>query len=153
MTLLGRSGASPLGRCLAALRAPIGSRSRAEAGETVHPGFVEIDLVRHKGGNASAEYCFTLTVTDIATGRTVNRSVRNTGEKWVFEALMQVRHNNDGAHVERKMPIIRMNARFKRVHPSAKSRQMLPLTGQLETLALAKKPATAKPPVNRTISR
>jgi len=36
--------------------------------------------------NASGEHCFTLTVTDIATGWTVNRSVRNKAEKWVFEA-------------------------------------------------------------------
>src|SRR5699024_707862 len=51
------------------------------------PGFVEIDLVGHGGGNAAGEFCFTLTVTDIATGWTVNRSVRNKAQKWVFEAL------------------------------------------------------------------
>ena len=54
------------------------------------PGFVEIDLVDHEGGNASGEHCFTLTVTDIATGWTVNRSVRNKAAKWVFEALEQI---------------------------------------------------------------
>jgi len=32
------------------------------------PGFVEIDLVGHEGGNSSGEFCFTLTGTDIATG-------------------------------------------------------------------------------------
>jgi len=47
-------------------------------------------LVGHEGGNASGEHCFTLTVTDIATGWTVNRSVRNKAEKWVFEALQHV---------------------------------------------------------------
>jgi hypothetical protein len=31
------------------------------------PGFVEIDLVGHEGGNAMGEFCFTLTVTDVAT--------------------------------------------------------------------------------------
>jgi hypothetical protein len=41
------------------------------------PGFVEIDLVGHEGSNSSGEFCFTLTVTDISTGWTVNRSVRN----------------------------------------------------------------------------
>ena len=41
------------------------------------PGFVEIDLVGHEGGNSFGEFCFTLTVTDIATGWTVNRSVQN----------------------------------------------------------------------------
>ena len=52
----------------------------------------------------------------------------------------------------RKMPIIRMNAEFKCLKPAALSRQILALTGRLETLALAKKPATMKPPVNRTFT-
>src|ERR1035437_5742524 len=34
----------------------------------VVPGFVEIDLVGHEGGNAVGEHAYTLTVTDIATG-------------------------------------------------------------------------------------
>lgn len=51
------------------------------------PGFVEIDLVAHEGGNSSGEFCFTLTVTDIATGWTINRSVRNKAQRWVFAAL------------------------------------------------------------------
>ena len=51
------------------------------------PGFVEIDLVGHEGGVASGQFCFTLTVTDIATGWTVNRSVPNKAQKWVFAAL------------------------------------------------------------------
>ncbi len=54
------------------------------------PGFVEIDLVGHEGGNASGEFCLTLTVTDIATGWTINRSVRNKAQRWVFEALEHV---------------------------------------------------------------
>ena len=55
------------------------------------PGFVEIDLVGHEGGNAMGEHCYTLTVTDIATGWTENRSVRNKAQKWVFAALLQIR--------------------------------------------------------------
>ncbi|MGI8626391.1 MAG: integrase catalytic domain-containing protein, partial [Geodermatophilaceae bacterium] len=51
------------------------------------PGFVEIDLVGHEGGNAVGEHAFTLTVTDIATGWTENRSVRNKARKWVIAAL------------------------------------------------------------------
>ncbi|MDT0193785.1 hypothetical protein Q9R30_00265 [Arthrobacter sp. AB6] len=54
------------------------------------PGFVEIDLVGHEGGNNFGEFCFTLTVTDIATGWTVNRSERNKAVEWVFEALEHV---------------------------------------------------------------
>ncbi len=249
------------------LKSQIPIRTWADWDDAV-PGFVEIDLVGHEGGNASGEFCFTLTVTDIATGWTVNRSVRNKAEKWVFEALMHVgrvfpfpiigidsdngsefinhhlfdycvankitftrsraSHSNDGAHVEqknwthvrelvgyhrydtpaeltllneiweldrvvtnyllpqqklvfkqrkgakvtkrydrattphqraigredmRKRPIIRMNAEFQRVHPAAQSRQILALTGQLETLALAKKPAAMKPVVNHAFTR
>ena len=54
------------------------------------PGFVEIDLVGHEGGNAVGEHCYTLTVTDIATGWTENRSVRNKARKWVLAALEDV---------------------------------------------------------------
>ena len=51
------------------------------------PGFVEIDLVGHEGGNAAGEFCFTLTMTDIATGWTVNRSIKNKASVWVMEAI------------------------------------------------------------------
>ena len=53
----------------------------------------------------------------------------------------------------RKRPIIRMNAEFKRVRPVAQSRQILALTGRLETLSLAKKPAAVKPVVNHAFNR
>jgi hypothetical protein len=36
------------------------------------PGFFQIDLVQHDGGNTAGEFCFTLTMTDEATGWTVN---------------------------------------------------------------------------------
>ncbi|MCI4659907.1 DDE-type integrase/transposase/recombinase [Cryobacterium zhongshanensis] len=244
------------------LKSQIPIRTWADWDDAV-PGFVEIDLVGHEGGNASGQFCFTLTVTDICTGWTVNRSVQNKAEKWVFEALQHVmavfpfpiigidsdngsefindhlfrycrehqitftrsrpRHSNDGAHVEqknwthvrelvgylrydtaselaklneiweldreftnyflpqqklvskqrhgakvtkkydtattphhraishetmRKRPIIQMNAQFKRIKPGALSRQILALTGELETMALAKRPAERKPTVN-----
>jgi len=51
------------------------------------PGFVEIDLVGHEGGNSFGEFCFTLTMTDIATGWTVNRSVANKAAIHVVEAI------------------------------------------------------------------
>jgi hypothetical protein len=246
------------------LKSQIPIRTWAEWDDAV-PGFVEIDLVGHEGGNASGQFCFTLTVTDIATGWTVNRSVQNKAEKWVFEALQHVTgvfpfpiigidsdngsefindhlfrycgeqhitftrsrsgNKNDGAHVEqknwarvrelvgylrydtageldllnqiwefdriftnyllpqqkllsktrigarvikkhdrgqtphqraltdpgvRKMAVIRMNAQFKTIHPAALSRQILALTGRLQTIATAKKPAPVKPAVNTT---
>jgi hypothetical protein len=51
------------------------------------PGFVEIDLVGHEGGNSFGEFCFTLTITDVATGWTVNRSVANKAAIHVVEAI------------------------------------------------------------------
>ena len=51
------------------------------------PGFVEIDLVGHEGGTAAGEFCFTLTMTDIATGWTINRSVKNKAAIWVAQAI------------------------------------------------------------------
>jgi len=54
------------------------------------PGFVEIDLVGHEGGNAFGEFCFTLTVTDIATGWTMNRSVPNKAAIHVTAAIDHV---------------------------------------------------------------
>lgn len=71
------------------LKSQIPIRTWADWDDAV-PGFVEIDLVGHEGGNSSGEFCFTLTVTDIATGWTVNRSVRNKAQRWVFEALEHV---------------------------------------------------------------
>lgn len=71
------------------LKSQIPIRTWAKWDDAV-PGFVEIDLVGHEGGNSFGEFCFTLTGTDISTGWTVNRSVRNKAAKWVFEALEHV---------------------------------------------------------------
>ena len=38
-------------------------------------------------GNAIGEHAYTLTVTDIATGWTENRSVPNKARKWVIATL------------------------------------------------------------------
>ena len=85
MIVCGRSHTKPG----SLLKSQIPIRTWADWDDAV-PGFVEIDLVGHEGGVASGEFCFTLTVTDIATGWTVNRSVRNKAARWVFEALEHV---------------------------------------------------------------
>ncbi|MEV7573341.1 transposase family protein [Pseudarthrobacter sp. NPDC089323] len=85
LTLRGRSHTKPG----TLLKSQIPVRTWAEWNDAV-PGFVEIDLVGHEGGNNFGEFCYTLTVTDISTGWTVNRSVRNKAAKWVFEALEHV---------------------------------------------------------------
>ena len=68
------------------LKSQIPIRTWSEWDENL-PGFVEIDLVGHEGGNSFGEFCFTLTVTDVATGWTVNRSVVNKAAIHVLEAI------------------------------------------------------------------
>ena len=71
-------------------------RSRCEPGpdwDEARPGFVEIDLVCHDGGNPAGPHAFTLTVTDIATGWTENRSVPDKTAKCVLAALNDIAYN------------------------------------------------------------
>ena len=58
--------------------------------DDARPGFVEIDLVAHDGGDANGEYLFTLDVTDVYTGWTETMAVRNKSQVAVFEALVEV---------------------------------------------------------------
>lgn len=85
MVLRGRSHTKPG----SLLKDSIPIRTWAQWDDAV-PGFVEIDLVGHEGGNALGEHAYTLTVTDIATGWTENRSVRNKARKWVIAALEEI---------------------------------------------------------------
>jgi hypothetical protein len=55
------------------------------------PGFVEVDLVSHDGGNARGDYIQTLDLTDVCTGWTETRAVKNKAQVWVFAALQEVR--------------------------------------------------------------
>ncbi|MGB3410982.1 MAG: transposase family protein [Microthrixaceae bacterium] len=68
------------------LKSQIPIRTWSEWDDT-EPGFVEIDLVGHEGGNSFGEFCFTLTMVDIATGWTVNRSVPNKAAVNVVDAI------------------------------------------------------------------
>ena len=56
------------------------------------PGFVEVDLVGHEGGNSRGDFCFTLNVTDVYLGWTEPIAIKNKAQKWVFEALMRVKN-------------------------------------------------------------
>jgi len=58
--------------------------------DEARPGFIECDLVAHEGGNAKGDYCQTLDLTDIATGWTEMRAVKNKAQRWVFEALVDI---------------------------------------------------------------
>ena len=57
------------------------------------PGFAEIDLVQHDGGNSSGFFACTLNATDVATGWTEMRAVLNKAQKHVFAALEQIRQD------------------------------------------------------------
>jgi hypothetical protein len=55
------------------------------------PGFFQIDLVQHDGGDPSGEFCYTLTITDVATGWTVHYALKNKAQKWIKESLEHLR--------------------------------------------------------------
>jgi hypothetical protein len=84
--LKGRSGTKPG----TLLKHHIPIRTFAEWND-VQPGFVEIDLVAHDGGIASGDYMQTLDVTDIATGWTETRALKNKAQCFVFQALQDIR--------------------------------------------------------------
>jgi hypothetical protein len=96
--------AATIDRCLACQRAKLGShgRSHTKPGSLLKSqipirtwaqwdenmvGFLEIDLVGHEGGNATGKHAYTLTATDVLTGWTINRSVKNKAMIWVVEAI------------------------------------------------------------------
>ena len=81
----GRSGTKPG----SLLRGQIPIRSFTEWDE-VRPGFLEIDLVGHEGGDPRGDFCQTLTLTDVATGWTEVRALRNKAQRWVHEAMEEV---------------------------------------------------------------
>lgn len=71
------------------LKSQIQIRTGTEWNDAI-PGFLEIDLVAHCGGNGSGEYCHTLDATDIATCWTETRAVRNKAQVHVFAALTDI---------------------------------------------------------------
>jgi len=86
LALKGRSGTKPG----SLLKSQISIRTWADWDEQA-PGFVEIDLVGHEGGDPRGEFAQTLTVTDVLTGWTETKAVRNKAQKWVFAALVDLR--------------------------------------------------------------
>jgi len=86
-TLKGRSLTKP--GTLLKSQIPIRTFSEWDEGR---PGFVEVDLVGHDGGNSKGDFAQTLDVTDVCTGWTETQAVKNKAQKWVFEALADIRH-------------------------------------------------------------
>lgn len=67
---------------------PIRTFSEWEEGK---PGFLEIDLVGHDGGNAQGEFLYSLNATDVASGWSEAEPVRNRAQVWTFQALEKIR--------------------------------------------------------------
>jgi hypothetical protein len=55
-------------------------------------GYLQIDLVQHDGGNPAGEFCYTLTMTDVATCWTVVFALKNKAHTWVQTALETARN-------------------------------------------------------------
>ena len=84
-TIRGRVGTKPG----SLLKSQIPVRTWAQWDDAV-PGFVEIDTVFHDGGNRGGGHAFSLTVTDIATGWTENRSIPDRSAKCILAALNHI---------------------------------------------------------------
>lgn len=54
-------------------------------------GLWHIDLVQHDGGCPEGEFCYTLTVTELATCGTAHYALKNKAFTWVFQALNTAR--------------------------------------------------------------
>lgn len=85
LELKGRSGTKPG----SLLKHKIPIRTFADW-DNAKPGFLQIDLVGHEGGNAEGDFCQTLDATDVATGWTEPVAVKNKAQVWVFEALQDI---------------------------------------------------------------
>jgi hypothetical protein len=86
MELKSRSGTKP--GTLLKHQVPI--RTFCEWDES-KPGFVEIDLVSHGGGDERGDFCQTLSATDIVSTWTETEAVRNKAQVNVFEGLTKIR--------------------------------------------------------------
>ena len=72
------------------LKSQIAIRTFAEW-DNKRPGFMEIDLIQHDGGNSSGFFACTLTMTDVCTGWTELHAVITKAQVHVFAALQSVR--------------------------------------------------------------
>ena len=71
------------------LKASIPMKTWHEWNDT-EPGFVQIDLVGHEGGDNNGHFFYSLDATDIATGWTETITVRSKGEKIVAAGLTEL---------------------------------------------------------------
>ena len=85
LRMKGRSGTKPG----SILRRQIPIRTFAEW-DDARPGFCEVDLVSHDGGDPRGDHCYTLDLTCVATGWTEMRALKNKAQRWVHEALVDI---------------------------------------------------------------
>ncbi|MFV0318375.1 MAG: DDE-type integrase/transposase/recombinase [Microthrixaceae bacterium] len=71
------------------LKASIPMKTWREWNDT-EPGFLQIDLVGHEGGDNNGHFFYSLDATDIATGWTESTTVRSKGEKTVAAGLQEL---------------------------------------------------------------
>jgi hypothetical protein len=86
MDLKGRSGTKPG----TLLKHQIAVRTWADWDENI-PGFMEIDLVGHEGGNSRGDFSQTLDMVDVYSGWTETFAVKNKASLWVKEGIEKVK--------------------------------------------------------------
>jgi hypothetical protein len=86
LKIKGRTGTKPG----TLLKGQIPIRTFADWDDTT-AGFAQVDLVSHDGGNNAGQYGFTLTLTDVATGWTEPRALKNKARRWVVKAIDDIR--------------------------------------------------------------
>ena len=86
LQMKGRSGTKPG----SILKSQIPIRTFAQWDDD-RPGFCEVDLVGHGGGDLRGEFCHTLDLTCVNTGWTEPRALPTKAQRWVQEALVDIR--------------------------------------------------------------
>jgi len=82
LELKGRRGTKPG----TLLKNQVAVRTHADWNEDM-PGFFEIDLVQHDGGNARGDFAYTLDMVDVYSGWTEYRAILNKASIWVRESI------------------------------------------------------------------
>lgn len=59
--------------------------------DDLKPGFLEIDLVAHDGGNMKGDFIYSFNSTDVSTGWTEVEAIKNKARKWSFQGLINIK--------------------------------------------------------------
>jgi hypothetical protein len=125
----------------------------------------KIGLVQHGGGNPSGEFCYTLTMTDVKTGRTVHFALLNKAAAWVTQALDRVSgtlpmglkgiHSDTGnENLSTSLPISGVSATVSsspadappsKTTTAMSSKKIMPPSAKLSAISAAKAPLLSPP--------